>query len=146
MTQNLESLIAEGGTTMVMMRRLTNTGLFALILLGGSAYAEVNIGINIGPPPPPRVVYVHPPRPGPEFMWIDGYWYPVKGHYHWHEGYWTQRPYEEARWVVPRYDGNRYFVGYWQGDHCRHEHRHGWDKKHDRDYKKGHGNGHNKNH
>ena len=75
----------------MMMRRLANTGLFALILLGGSTVgAEVNIGINIGAPPPPRVVYVHPPRPHPEFMWIEGYWYPKKGHYHWHDGYWTQ--------------------------------------------------------
>jgi hypothetical protein len=134
-TRRLQWLINEGGTTTVMMRRLTNTGLFALILLGGSPLsAEVNIGINIGPPPPPRVVYVHPARPGPEFMWIEGYWYPKKGHYHWHEGYWAQRPYEGSLWVAPRYDGHRYFVGYWQ-------HPHGWDKKH---HKKGHGHGHGK--
>ena len=85
----------------MMMRRLANTGLFALILLGGSTVgAEVNIGINIGAPPPPRVVYVHPPRPNPEFVWIEGYWYPKKGHYHWHDGYWTQLPYDDARWVA----------------------------------------------
>jgi len=135
-------ILNEGGIT-IMMRRLTNT-LFALILtlLCVSAVgAEVNIGINIGPPPPPRVVYVHPARPAPEFMWIEGYWYPKKGHYHWHEGYWTRRPYEEALWVAPHYDGHSYFVGYWEGPRCRHEHRHGWDKEHDRDYKKGHGHG-----
>ena len=133
----------------MMLTRLTSTALFALILLGGSAFgAEVNIGINIGAPPPPRLVYVEPPSPGPEFVWIEGYWYPVRGHYHWHEGYWTQLPYGGARWVAPRYDEHRYFAGYWEGDHCSHEHRHGWDRKHERDYNRGrgHGNGHGKKH
>jgi hypothetical protein len=40
------------------------------------------------------VVAVHPAAPGPGFTWVDGYWYPVGGHYRWHEGYWTRPPYE----------------------------------------------------
>ena len=124
------------------MSKLTSMALFGLILWGGAAFgAEINIGINIGAPPPPRVVYVNPPNPGPEFVWIEGYWYPMKGHYHWHEGYWTRRPYGGARWVMPRYDGHKYFAGYWEGDQCRLEHRHDWDRKSERDYKKGHGHG-----
>ena len=69
--------------------------LFALPVLG----AQISVGITIGPPPPARVVRVLPPTPGPEFVWIEGYWYPVGRHYRWHEGYWTRPPYPGARWV-----------------------------------------------
>ena len=106
----------------------------ALMLLGGSAaHAQVAVGIRIGPPPPARVVVV-PASPGPDFVWVEGYWYPIDGHYRWHRGYWTRPPYPGARWVVPRHEGGFYYHGYWDGDHGRFEHRHGWDRDHDRDH------------
>ena len=107
--------------------------LIALFLLSGTARAQVSIGIQIGAPPPPRVVAVLPPSPGPEFVWIEGYWYPQGRHYRWHPGYWTVPPYVGARWVRPHYDEDRYFVGYWDGDRGRFEHDHHWDRDHDRD-------------
>jgi hypothetical protein len=107
---------------------------------------DISIGINIGPPPPPPVVVaVPPPRSDPEFVWIPGYWYPMgscKCKYKWHEGYWTRLPYEGAEWVPPRYDGERFFVGYWSGDRGRLEHDHRWDRDRDRDH--GRGRGHHK--
>jgi len=58
------------------------TLLAGMLLTGGSAFgAQFSIGIRIGPPPRPRMVRVLPPRPGPEFMWIEGYWYPVGRRY-----------------------------------------------------------------
>jgi hypothetical protein len=109
--------------------------LMALALLaGGAVYGQVSIGIRIGAPPPPRVVAVVPARPGPEFIWVEGYWYPVGGRYRWHEGYWTRPPYGGARWVGPRHDGDRFFEGYWEGDRGRYEHDHKFDKHHDRDW------------
>jgi hypothetical protein len=109
--------------------------LMALALLaGGAVYGQVSIGIRIGAPPPPRVVAVVPARPGPEFIWVEGYWYPVGGRYRWHEGYWTRPPYAGARWVGPRHDGDRFFEGYWDGDRGRYEHDHKFDKHHDRDW------------
>jgi WXXGXW repeat (2 copies) len=111
---------------------ITATVLAALLLAGGPVCgAQVSLGIRIGPPPPPPVIHVLPPRPGPEFVWVDGYWYPVGGRYRWHEGYWTRPPYPGARWVPPRHDGYRFFEGYWDGEHGRVEHDHHWD--HDRD-------------
>ena len=97
--------------------------------------AQVSIGIRIGPPPPPRVVRVLPPRPGPEYVWLDGYWYVVGNRYRWHDGYWTRPPYAGARWIVPRHDGERFFGGYWDGDRGRFEHDHRWDRDRDRDWR-----------
>jgi hypothetical protein len=115
------------------MKSFIRTTLFTAMLLASvSAFgAQVSIGIRIGPPPRPRVVRVLPRRPGPEFVWIEGYWYPVRNHYKWHDGYWTRPPYAGARWVVPHHDGTEYFQGYWDGGNGRFDHDH----KSDRDRK-----------
>jgi hypothetical protein len=114
-----------------------NRSLLVLLLLVGGlcAFGQVSIGIVIGPPPPARVVRVVPVRPGPEFIWVEGYWYPVGHHYRWHAGYWTRPPYAGARWVGPRHDGERFFGGYWDGDRGRREHDHHWDHDRDHDYR-----------
>ena len=83
-----------------------------MMLAAGAVFAQISIGIRIGAPPPPRVIRVQPPSPGPGYFWISGYWYPVGNHYKWHEGYWTRPPYGGARWVVPHHDGERFFEGY----------------------------------
>lgn len=115
---------------------MTTTLLVAVLLAGVSILgAQVSIGIRIGPPPAPRVVRVLPPRPAPEFVWIEGYWYPEGRRYKWHEGYWTRPPYAGARWVGPHHDGEQYFAGYWEGDRGRMEHDHRWDRERDRDFR-----------
>jgi hypothetical protein len=96
--------------------------------------AQVSVGIVIEAPPPPRAVQFLPARQGPEFVLVEGYWYPVGRHYKWHEGYWTRPPYEGARWVAPHHDGERFYMGYWEGDHGRIEHDHRWDHDRDRDF------------
>jgi hypothetical protein len=118
-----------------MVKTLVRTALFATILLAAASAssAQVSVGIRIGAPPPPRVVRVLPPRPAPEYTWVDGYWYPVGNHYKWHTGYWTRPPYAGARWIAPRHDGQRFYEGYWEGDRGRLEHDHRWDHDRDRD-------------
>ena len=114
---------------------LMKTQLIALVMLaaGSAVAANIAVGINIGAPPPPPVVVVQPPAPGPDFLWVQGYWYPVEGRYHWHAGYWTLPPYEGAIWIAPHHDRGRFFTGYWEGGRGRYEHDHRWDKDHDRD-------------
>src|SRR5260221_1039048 len=131
------------------MKNLLKVGVLFELLLTGSyaANAQVVVGIRIGAPPPPRVVAVVPEQPGPEFVWIGGYWYAGGGHYRWHEGYWSRPPYAGARWVGPRHDGERFYNGYWEGERGRVEHDHRWDKDHDRDHGRhkdhdDHGHGH----
>ena len=111
------------------------TRVAAILLAAASVLgAQISIGIMIGPPPPPRVLRVRPLSPGPEFLWVEGYWYPVGRHYKWHEGYWTRPPYAGAAWIGPRYDGRQFFGGYWEGNRGRIGHDHHWDRKHDRDF------------
>ena len=119
------------------IRGLIRATLLAAMLLAGVSVcgAQVSVGIRIGPPPPPRVAHVLPARPGPDFVWIEGYWYPAGSHYKWHEGYWTRPPYGEAHWVAPHHDGERFFGGYWDGDHGRVEHDHHSDHDRDRDFR-----------
>jgi hypothetical protein len=114
---------------------LKKTLILSALLVAGTLFGQVSLGIQIGPPPPPRVMRIQPPRPGPDYIWVDGYWYPVGRHYRWHAGYWSRPVYPGARWIGPRYEGNRYLNGYWEGDRGRREHEHRWDREHDRDYR-----------
>src|SRR5262249_58740850 len=45
-----------------------------LSLAPSQARAQVSFGVRIGTPPPPRN-YAVPPRPGPDYEWVGGYWY-----------------------------------------------------------------------
>jgi hypothetical protein len=109
--------------------------LLAMLLLAvSSSFAQVSIGVRIGPPPPPRVVRSHPRAPGPDYFWVEGYWYPVRNRYRWHDGYWTRPPYAGARWIGPRYEGNQFFEGYWDSDRGRFNHDHRWDRDRNRDF------------
>jgi WXXGXW repeat (2 copies) len=115
------------------MRHLLKlSAVLGLLLFASSAHAQVGFSLSFGTPPPPPRVYHVAPRPGPEFMWVEGYWYPNGKKYAWHDGYWTRPPYAGAYWVDPYWQGGRYYEGYWgtpRGDY-RHDHR--WDKDHDR--------------
>jgi hypothetical protein len=106
----------------------------SLLLAAISAFGQVSVGISIGAPPPPRVLKVRPASPGPDFMWVDGYWYPVNGRYVWHQGYWTRAPYAGAHWVAPHHEEGKWFDGYWDGEHGRVRHDHAWDRERERDY------------
>jgi hypothetical protein len=118
------------------MRSFTRTAaILALMLLGmgSSLDAQDSIGIRIGPPPAPRVVRVQPATPGPSFVWVAGYWYPIGILYQWHDGYWTRPPYEGARWVGPWHDGESFYVGYWDGKRGRLELDHDSEREKERD-------------
>jgi hypothetical protein len=109
--------------------------LLVLVLFASAAlFGQVSLGVRIGPPPPPRVM-VQGVSPGPGYSYVGGYWYPVSGHYRWHQAYWTRPPYEGAVWVGPNHDGTMYYNGHWEGAHGRVEHDHRWDRNHDRDYR-----------
>ena len=74
-----------------------------------TARAQVSFGITFGAPPAPKAYRV-PAQPGPDYDFIEGYWYPEGSKYKWHDGYWTRPPYQGAylgravscRWQVFR--------------------------------------------
>jgi hypothetical protein len=67
--------------------------------------------------PPADVEEVQPPQPGPEFVWVGGYYGWFGGRYAWHRGYWRRPPYGYHVWVRDRWVyGPRGYVhvrGHW---------------------------------
>ena len=116
------------------MRKVLPTLAFSALLLGSAsaAQAQVSFGIHIGAPPAPRAYRV-PPQPGPDYLWVEGYQYPVSGHYVWHNGYWTRPPYEGAYWVAPYHVDGQYYQGRWEGSRGNINHNHSWDRGKQRD-------------
>jgi hypothetical protein len=117
------------------MRKLLHTIAIGTLLLApaATANAQVSFGITIGQPPPPPRAYRVPPQPGPYYEWVEGYWYPQNGRWAWHNGYWTQPPYEGAYWAAPYYYRGEYFEGRWEGPRGFVNHNHEWDRRRERD-------------
>ena len=116
------------------MRKLLQTLVVSTLFLvpAATAQAQVSFGIHIGPPPPERAYRV-PNRPGPEYVWVEGYQYPQGSSYKWHNGYWTRPPYEGAYWVAPYHSGGQYYAGQWEGSRGNLTHDHRWDRGRQRD-------------
>jgi len=99
-----------------------------------AAHAQISFDFRTGTPPPQPRAYRVPPQPGPDYEWVEGYWYPAaNGQYRWHDGYWTRPPYPGAYWVAPYYQGDQYYTGHWEGDRGDVHHYHGWDQSRQRD-------------
>ena len=117
----------------LMETRVKKLLLIAAFAVSSSLFGAIGVGIEIGAPPAVRVER-RPVMPGPGYVWVDGYWYANGPRWAWHRGYWSRPPYEGAAWVAPRYEGGRFFEGYWNGPHGQLPHDHRWDRDHDRDY------------
>ena len=68
------------------------------MIAGGALYAQprLSIGVGVGtygpgyyPPPPPYASQYAPPCPGPDYTWVDGYWYGYGPRRVWRPGYWA---------------------------------------------------------
>jgi hypothetical protein len=66
-------------------------------------HSEVGIGLRFGEPPAIRreVVYA---SPGPNYVWLPGYWAGSGRGYYWVAGRWTRPPRARAVWVEPRWE------------------------------------------
>jgi YXWGXW repeat-containing protein len=116
------------------MKKLFRTFIVSTLLLvpAVAVQAQVSFGVRIGEPPAPRAYRV-PNRPGPDYVWVEGYQYPQGSSYRWHDGYWTQPPYEGAYWVEPYYYSGMYYSGQWEGNRGNFGHNHKWDRNKQRD-------------
>ena len=70
------------------------------------------------PPPPPRAELTVGVAPGPDYVWVEGYWTRQGGSWFWVHGRWMARPRPQALWVVGRWERHpRGFV--WVAGHWR---------------------------
>lgn len=95
------------------------------VLLGVAAAAVV----ACAPPPPPGAVYVMrgppaevveviPASPGPDYVWVRGYYRWEGNEYRWERGRWAVAPAGYHAWVPGawrQHEGRWYFVeGHWR--------------------------------
>jgi hypothetical protein len=84
-----------------------------------AAFARVDVGITVGgPPPPPRVVGPVGVAPGPGYVWTNGYWNWGGGSWVWVGGNWVVPPHGHRVWVEPYYHPYQghyhYHPGHWR--------------------------------
>ena len=91
--------------------------LVLLLVLLPSASARAGVFISVGFAPPVLPVYVQPPCPEPNLMWVPGYWAYGDDGYYWVPGAWVPAPYYGALWTPPYWgwSGGLYVfhTGYW---------------------------------
>jgi hypothetical protein len=73
--------------------------------------ADISIRINVpvveAPPPPPREEVIVGVSPGPDYVWIGGYWDGSPGHYYWVSGRWDHAPNGRGQWSAPHWDKDK---------------------------------------
>ena len=85
-----------------MKHKLTIVVILALAALFGSyAFAQIQLSVNIAPPP--IAVFDQPPCPGDGYIWIPGYYQYGDYGYYWVPG----------QWVIPPSVGLLWTPGYW---------------------------------
>jgi len=80
---------------------------------------------SVTAPPPPTTVVADPvvAAPGPDYVWVAGYWSWNGGGWVWIPGAWVLPPYSDAVWVGGYWRGGIWYGGYWGG-------RGGWGHRH----------------
>ncbi len=74
--------------------------------------------IIVAQAPPVAQAEVVLARPGPDYVWIPGYWTWRDSRYEWMAGQWVMPPHSNAVWTPPHWDsesggGYRFYEGYW---------------------------------
>jgi hypothetical protein len=104
--------------------------LLGVALLGGFAATALpqiplpplppglNVRITTGRPPAIRRE-VRVARPGPDYVWVGGFWDDNGGHWDWVPGRWERPAQPRGYWIAPRYvrsgRGTIYEPGHWSG-------------------------------
>ncbi len=90
----------------------------AILIMPAVSSAQVSIGVSVTFAPPALPVYIQPPCPGANYIWIPGYWaWDPEFGYYWVPGTWVLAPFPGALWT-PGYwawsDGVFvWYEGYW---------------------------------
>lgn len=100
------------------MIRSIRTAFLAILILSFSTAASAQLFISVSFGPPALPVYVQPITPGPNFIWMPGYWSWSPGWgYYWVPGTWVAAPSPGLLWTPGYwfYDAGfyRWSPGYW---------------------------------
>ncbi|MBF0482856.1 MAG: YXWGXW repeat-containing protein [Desulfovibrionaceae bacterium] len=109
-----------------------------VLIWSSAAWAQINISVDIGTPPPPPRIEIIPERIPTGQIWIEGYWFWERGEHRWAAGHFErERPgyhYVPARWEN-RGNMHHFEPGRWEASHeeRREDHRQGREEyRHDR--------------
>jgi hypothetical protein len=69
------------------------------LALPNPTLAQVSVGISVRIGPPPLPVYVQPICPGPDYIWVPGYWAWGPDGYYWVPGTWVLAPEPGLFWT-----------------------------------------------
>lgn len=89
-----------------------------MLALPAAVPAQVSVGVSVTFGPPALPIYVQPLCPGPNYIWVPGYWAwdPDYGYY-WVPGMWERAPFVGALWTPGYWGWNDGFYvwydGYW---------------------------------
>ena len=76
----------------------------------------LEVRFSTGKPPAPRYER-RPVSPGPDYVWVGGFWDWDGAHWRWISGRWELRAQPQAYWIAPRYihsgHGYIYEPGHW---------------------------------
>ena len=108
------------------MRLLVSTAVAAVLSLTGATVgapspvqAQVSIGISVNFAPPPLPIYDQPPIPGPDYLWVPGYWAwdDDDYDYYWVPGTWVLAPEPGYLWTPAWWGWSEgvyaFHEGYW---------------------------------
>jgi hypothetical protein len=101
----------------IVRSRFVRSLLLAVALFGAAFTSSASVFVSVAFAPPPLPVYAQPICPGPEYIWVPGYWAYGPYGYYWVPGTWVLAPFVGALWT-PGYWGwdNTVYVwhsGYW---------------------------------
>jgi WXXGXW repeat (2 copies) len=114
MKPNINRSIRTSGTCLRLaggLGLLALAGLAAPSLPASPMLADISINIGVEGPPPPRHEVIIGVRPGPDYIWVGGFWDGSPGHYTWVGGHWDRPPHGHAQWYAPHWDKDR--DGHW---------------------------------
>lgn len=101
--------------------RIVGALLLAAVLVSSMACLapyDIDGGIAVSLGPPAVRYEERPVRPGPDYLWVEGYWDWGGADWVWVPGTWDRAPHAHARWERPRYH-QRHGRWYYNRGHWR---------------------------
>lgn len=101
-----------------MKRNVLGLALVGAMMLTATACIDASGRVYVRVAPPPIVAERRGPAPGPDFVWVSGFYRWDGGRYTWAPGHYEHAPRPRARWVEGRWAHGRhgwyYVEGHWR--------------------------------